>query len=103
MERFTVFGRPGCGFCVQAKKVLENKELPFRYVDIHEEGITAEDLETLRNSLKAVSSRRLRQEFCDIAGAYRKPVLWSRSYFAGSCGGAPLEVITEYIRNQDQP
>ena len=57
----------------------------------------------LVNSLKAVSSRRLRQEFCDIAGAYRKPVLWSRSYFAGSCGGAPLEVINEYIRNQDQP
>ncbi|KEQ18652.1 IS200/IS605 family transposase [Endozoicomonas numazuensis] len=55
------------------------------------------------NSLKAVSSRRLRQEFCDIAGAYRKPVLWSRSYFAGSCGGAPLDVIKEYIENQDQP
>ncbi|WP_257281759.1 transposase, partial [Endozoicomonas sp. ISHI1] len=32
-----------------------------------------------------------------------KPVLWSRSYFAGSCGGAPLEVIKEYIENQDQP
>ena len=57
----------------------------------------------LINSLKAVSSRRLRQEFCDIAGAYRKPVLWSRSYFAGSCGGAPLDVIKEYIENQDQP
>lgn len=57
----------------------------------------------LINSLKAVSSRRLRQEFCDIAGAYKKPVLWSRPYFAGSCGGAPLEVIKEYIENQDQP
>ena len=57
----------------------------------------------LVNSLKAVSSRRIRQEFCDIAGAYKKPVLWSRSYFAGSCGGAPLDVIKEYIENQDQP
>ncbi len=45
MDRFTVFGRPGCGFCVQAKRVLEMKELPFRYIDIHEEGITKEDLE----------------------------------------------------------
>ncbi|MBL0554984.1 transposase, partial [Aeromonas caviae] len=26
--------------------------------------------------------------------------LWSRSYFAGSCGGAPLEVIKQYIQNQ---
>lgn len=57
----------------------------------------------LINSLKAVSSRRLRQEFCGISGSYGKPVLWSRSYFAGTCGGAPLEVIKQYIENQDQP
>ncbi|WP_263078949.1 GrxA family glutaredoxin [Endozoicomonas sp. Mp262] len=55
MERFTVFGRPGCGFCVQAKTVLERKGLPFRYVDIHEEGLTAEDLEkTIGKPVKTV-------------------------------------------------
>ena len=54
----------------------------------------------LVNSLKAVTSRRLRNEFSDLRGAYNKPVLWSRSYFAGSCGGAPLETIAEYVRNQ---
>ncbi|MGM5124842.1 transposase, partial [Salmonella enterica] len=27
-------------------------------------------------------------------------VLWSRSYFAGSCGGAPLEVVKQYIQQQ---
>ncbi|MEZ5481080.1 MAG: glutaredoxin domain-containing protein [Porticoccaceae bacterium] len=37
MKHFTVFGRPGCGFCVQAKNVLEAKKLPFNYVDIHAE------------------------------------------------------------------
>lgn len=52
------------------------------------------------NSLKAVSSRRMRREFADISGAYPKPVLWSRSYFAGTCGGAPLSVIAEYVKNQ---
>ena len=57
----------------------------------------------LVNNLKAVSSRRIRQEFSDISGAYKKPLLWSRSYFAGSCGGAPLEDIKDYIENQDQP
>ncbi len=50
--------------------------------------------------LKAVTSRRLRNEFLDLRGAYSKPVLWSRSYFVGSCGGAPLEVIKQYIQNQ---
>ncbi|HDY9258159.1 TPA: transposase, partial [Klebsiella pneumoniae] len=28
------------------------------------------------------------------------PVLWSRSYFVGSCGGAPLEVVKRYIQHQ---
>lgn len=44
MSRYTVFGHQQCGFCRQAKQVLEDKELPFRYVDIHEEGISKEDL-----------------------------------------------------------
>lgn len=57
-------------------------------------------LTRLVNSLKAVTSRRLRAQFADIVEAYDKPVLWSRSYFVGSCGGAPLDVIAEYIRNQ---
>jgi hypothetical protein len=50
-------------------------------------------LSKLVNSLKAVTSRRLRNEFLDLREAYSKPVLWSRSYFVGSCGGAPLEVV----------
>jgi putative transposase len=57
----------------------------------------------LVNSLKATSSRRLRREFTDIAGAFSKNITWSRSYFAGTCGGAPLETIKAYIENQDRP
>lgn len=45
MERFTVFGREGCGFCTRAKQVLEDRQLPLRYLDIHKEGISREDLE----------------------------------------------------------
>lgn len=29
--------------------------------------------------------------------------LWSPSYFAGSCGGARLEVVKKYIENQETP
>ncbi|WP_367712823.1 transposase, partial [Helicobacter pylori] len=29
--------------------------------------------------------------------------LWSPSYFAGSCGGAPLEMIKRYIQDQETP
>jgi putative transposase len=57
-------------------------------------------LSKLVNSLKGVSSRKLREMCPEVAGRYRNGVLWSPSYFAGSCGGAPLSVIAEYVRSQ---
>ena len=54
----------------------------------------------LVNSLKGVSSRKLKQKFSELKEYYWKNALWSPSYFAGSCGGAPLEVIKKYIENQ---
>jgi putative transposase len=57
----------------------------------------------LVNSLKGVSSRRLRQYHQDIHKYYWKGVLWSPSYFAGSCGGAPISVIKQYIEQQNSP
>ena len=35
--------------------------------------------------------------------AYYKGVLWSPSYFASSCGGAPIDVIRRYIEQQQTP
>jgi putative transposase len=52
------------------------------------------------NAVKGVSSRRYGQ------AGYKKPhkeALWSPSYFAVSVGGAPLEVLKEYIKNQQKP
>ena len=57
-------------------------------------------LSKMVNNLKSVTSRRMRANFIDLRAAYNKPVLWSRSYFAGSCGGASLEIIKQYIQNQ---
>ena len=57
----------------------------------------------LVNSLKGVSSRLLKKRYPEIASYYWKGALWSPSYFAGSCGGAPLSVIKEYIENQCTP
>ncbi|EPH5596825.1 TPA: IS200/IS605 family transposase [Vibrio parahaemolyticus] len=60
-------------------------------------------LSKLINSLKGVSSRLLRQEFPVIHRYLWKGALWSPSYFAGSCGGASLEVLTRYIESQNRP
>ena len=57
----------------------------------------------LVNSLKGVSSRKLRQEFPFFKNRYWKGVLWSPSYFASSCGGAPLSIIKQYIEEQQKP
>jgi Transposase and inactivated derivatives len=57
----------------------------------------------LVNSLKGVSSRKLKYEFPEIKKYYWKNALWSPSYFAASCGGAPLNIIREYIENQNIP
>ena len=57
----------------------------------------------LVNSLKGVSSRLLRQEFEKLRGKYWKGILWSPSYFAGSCGGASLDILKSYIENQNRP
>jgi putative transposase len=56
------------------------------------------------NALKTGTSRRLRNTYAThLASHYEKPVLWSRSYCLLSCGGAPLELIKRYIRQQARP
>lgn len=61
-------------------------------------------LSKLVNSLKGVSSRRMRQEFPELAAHYyRASKLWSGSYFAGSVGGAPLSIVRQYIEQQNRP
>ncbi|MBD2488922.1 IS200/IS605 family transposase [Aulosira sp. FACHB-615] len=51
----------------------------------------------LVNHLKGVSSRMYRKQFTDSPHPEH---LWSPSYFACSVGGAPIEVLKQYINNQ---
>lgn len=60
-------------------------------------------ISTLVRSLKGVSSRMLRKERPDLAVHYWREQLWSPSYFAASCGGAPLSIIEQYIQQQARP
>jgi len=57
----------------------------------------------LVNSLKGVSSRLLRKQRPDIEKRYWKNMLWSPSYFAASCGGAPISIIQQYVEQQQTP
>lgn len=48
--------------------------------------------------IKGKSSRLLRSEFGFLKS--RLPTLWTNSYFVSTVGGAPLEVIKQYIEQQ---
>ncbi|MGI8446318.1 MAG: IS200/IS605 family transposase [Streptosporangiaceae bacterium] len=54
----------------------------------------------LVNSLKGVSSRKLRERYTVRT---HRDHLWSPSYFAASCGPAPLDIIRQYVENQRAP
>jgi putative transposase len=59
---------------------------------------------TLVNRLKAVPAHYLRKEFTGrVSPHLMHGHLWSPSYLAASCGGAPTEIITQYIDQQKRP
>ncbi len=62
-------------------------------------------LSKLVNSLKSVSSRKLRQKFLpELEKVYfKKKVVWNSSYFLASCGGVTISTLRKYIENQDAP
>lgn len=53
------------------------------------------------NALKGVSSRRYGQ--AGYPKPYGKEALWSPSYFVSSVGGAPIEILKQYVKNQEKP
>ncbi|MBF0483061.1 MAG: IS200/IS605 family transposase [Desulfovibrionaceae bacterium] len=50
--------------------------------------------------LKGLSSNLLRKEFPWLKK--RLPTLWTNSYFVSTVGGAPLQVIKQYVERQKQ-
>ena len=52
----------------------------------------------LVKQIKGRSSRLLREEFPSLKR--RLPTLWTNSYFVATVGGAPLEIVKQYVENQ---
>jgi len=56
------------------------------------------------NSLKGVSSRLVRRnKYPCVQKKLWGGSLWTPSYFASSCGGAPIAIIRQYIEDQRTP
>jgi putative transposase len=69
-------------------------------IDFHPDN----NLSVLVGSLKSASSRVIQKEFAEnLSTFYKKPVLWSSSYYVASTGGAPIERVKQYIKSQEVP
>ena len=55
-------------------------------------------IHTFVKRLKGRSSRLLRQEFPQLKS--RLPTLWTHRYLVSTVGGAPLQMIKQYIEDQ---
>ncbi len=68
-------------------------------IDLHPDN----NISNLVASLKSASSRILRNKYSHHIGKFywgKRAKLWHDSKCIISCGGAPLEVVKEYIQNQ---
>ncbi|MBD2198085.1 MULTISPECIES: IS200/IS605 family transposase [Calothrix] len=72
-------------------------------VDVHPDN----NISQLIGSLKSASSRVVRKEFQDYLKQFywkkEDPSFWTDAYCVISAGGAPLEIIKEYIQSQTEP
>ena len=58
------------------------------------------ELSKFINAYKSASSRVLKKEFPSIRKQLWQDMFWSRSFCLLSSGGAPIEVIQQYIKKQ---
>jgi putative transposase len=52
------------------------------------------------NAYKSASSRLIKKEFPSIKKQLWKEYFWSKSYCLITTGGAPIDIVKEYIENQ---
>lgn len=57
----------------------------------------------LVNNLKSISSRQIRILNTHLRKQSNGGLLWSRSYFACSAGGATIETLKAYVASQNTP
>ena len=58
------------------------------------------ELSKFINAYKSASSRLIKKEYPQIKSKLWKEYFWSRSYCLLSSGGAPIDVIKQYIESQ---
>lgn len=90
------------GVCADFDVVLKEFNGERDHVHLLVEYPPTVQLSKLVNSLKGVTSRKVREEFPELKEKIGE-ALWSPSYFVGSVGGAPISILRQYIEKQYRP
>jgi len=89
------------GVCAKFGATLKECDGEADHVHLLVEYMPKMAVTALVNSLKGASSRVIRKRgFPEVRRVLWGEHFWSPSYFAASCGGAPLGILKEYIRSQ---
>lgn len=104
-EHFAVMRKVFTDVCMKSDAKLEEFDGEADHVHLLVLYPPRISIAVLVNALKGVSSRMLRQQFNVFKQSYwgDSVALWSRSYFAASVGGAPIEILRQYIEQQKTP
>jgi putative transposase len=84
--------------CIACRAKLLKLEVMPNHVHLLVEVDPHYGIHRLVRAIKGRSSRLLRQEYPWLKS--RLPTLWTNSYFVSTVGGAPVEVIKQYIEHQ---
>jgi len=60
------------------------------------------ELSKFINAYKSASSRLIKKEYPEIRRSLWKEYFWSRSFCLLTTGGAPIEVVKQYIESQGE-
>ena len=60
------------------------------------------ELSKFINAYKSASSRLIKKEYPEVRQKLWKEMFWSQSFCLLSAGGAPVEVIRQYIETQEE-
>jgi putative transposase len=84
--------------CIEYDSEIIEMELMPDHVHLLVEVDPQFGIHKLVKNIKGRSSRFLRSEFRHLKS--RLPTLWTNSYFVSTVGGAPIEIIKQYVENQ---
>ena len=88
--------------CPKYNILLEEWNHDIDHVDILFRGAPNTEISKFINAYKSASSRLIKKEFPQIRSKLWKEYFWSRSYCLLTTGGAPIEIIKEYIKSQSK-